>query len=245
MDIEDYDVTGDLLVDEDQELSVRFTANEFSNRGVNTSFAAAYWPDVVMRDEINGTIRQVPPSVPVLGAFALNDAVGFPWFAPAGFTRGALSTTENAVIPLSRQNLDDLQTVRINPIVAFANSGGPVVWGQRTLLATDSALERVNVRRLLISLRREVRAISNRIVFEPNREETLARFSALVNPVFKRVQDQRGIDKFLVRIDTTTTTQADVENRTIRGKIYLVPTRTLEFLSIDFTVSNNASFTQG
>jgi hypothetical protein len=169
MDIEDYDVTGDLLVDEDQELSVRFTANEFSNRGVNTSFAAAYWPDVVMRDEINGTIRQVPPSVPVLGAFALNDAVGFPWFAPAGFTRGALSTTENAVIPLSRQNLDDLQTVRINPIVAFANSGGPVVWGQRTLLATDSALERVNVRRLLISLRREVRAISNRIVFEPNR----------------------------------------------------------------------------
>lgn len=242
MDIQDYDVSNNLVTGSSQDLSVRFTANQFSSRGINSSFAAAYWPDAILRDEINGTIRQVPASVPVLGAFGLNDAVAFPWFAPAGFTRGALPTTQNAVIPLIRQNLDDLQTVRINPIVTFANSNGPLVWGQRTLLASDSALERVNVRRLLISLRREVRRIANRIVFEPNREETLARFSALVNPIFKRVQDQRGIEKFLVRIDTTTTTQTDIENRTIRGKIFLVPTRTLEFLSIDFVVTNAGNF---
>lgn len=242
MDIQNYDVSNNLVTGSSQDLSVRFTANQFSSRGTNSSFAAAYWPDAILRDEINGTIRQVPASVPVLGAFGLNDAVAFPWFAPAGFTRGALPTTENAVIPLTRQNLDSLQAVRINPLVAFANSNGPLVWGQRTLLASDSALERVNVRRLLISLRREVRRIANRIVFEPNREETLARFSALVNPIFKRVQDQRGIEKFLVRIDTTTTTQTDIENRTIRGKIFLVPTRTLEFLSIDFVVTNAGNF---
>lgn len=241
MDVQEYDVSSQLLTGSSQDLSVRFTANHFQERGLNSSFGAAYFPDVVIRDEVNGNIRQVPPSVPVLGAFGLNDAIGFPWFAPAGFTRGALTSTENAVIPLNRENLDSLQEVRINPLVAFASSNGPLVWGQRTLLASDSALERVNVRRLLISLRRDVRRIANRIVFEPNRAETLARFSALVNPIFKRVQDKRGLERFLVRIDTTTTTQADIENRTIRGQIFLVPTRTLEFLSIDFTVANQGS----
>lgn len=241
MDIQEYDVSNQLVTGSSQDLSVRFTANRFQTRGLNSSFGAAYFPDVVIRDEVNGNIRQVPPSVPVLGAFGLNDAIGFPWFAPAGFTRGALSSTENAVIPLNRGNLDSLQEVRINPLVAFASSDGPLVWGQRTLLASDSALERVNVRRLLISLRRDVRRIANRIVFEPNRAETLARFSALVNPIFKRVQDQRGLERFLVRIDTTTTTQADIENRTIRGQIFLIPTRTLEFLSIDFVVTNQGS----
>lgn len=242
MDIQEYDTTNTLLTASSQDLSVRFTANNHRDRGLNSSFGAAYFPDLIMRDELNNTIRQVPPSVAVLGAFGLNDAVGFPWFAPAGFARGALQTTDEASLPLSRDNMDSLQDVKINPLVSFAGSDGVVVWGQRTLLGRDSALERVNVRRLLISLRRQVRQVARRFIFEPGREETLARFSQLVNPILKTVQDQRGIERFLVRIDTTTTTQADIENRTIRGQIFLVPTRTLEFLSIDFVVTNQGNF---
>jgi hypothetical protein len=106
------------------------------------------------------------------------------------------------------------------------------------MLTAESALERVNVRRLLIDLRRQVKRIANRIVFEQGLPETLARFSQLVTPILKRVQDQNGVDRYLVKIDTSTTTQADFENKTIRGKIYIQPTRTLEFLSIDFVLSN-------
>jgi phage tail sheath protein FI len=141
--------------------------------------------------------------------------------------------------------MDALYAVNINPIVSFAGSTGPVVWGQKTVLARQSSLDRVNVRRLLIALRREVRRVANRILFEQNKESTLARFSQLVNPIFKRVQDQQGIDNFKVVIDTTTTTQADIENKTIRGKIFIVPTKTLEFLSIDFVLTNRGNFIQG
>lgn len=240
MDIEEYDVTNTLVTGSGQLTSVRYTGNNFANRGINSSFGAAYFPDVILRDSFTGRTRQVPPSVAVLGAFAKNDAVAFPWFAPAGFTRGALETTDAAALRLSRDNMDTLQEFDINPLVSFAGSDGVVVWGQKTLLATDSSLERVNVRRLLIDVRRKVKAIANRMLFEPNREETLARFSQLVNPVLKRIQDQKGLEKFLVRIDTTTTTQADVQNRTIRGKIFLTPTKTLEFLSVDFVVTNQS-----
>jgi len=240
MDIDEYDVTNTLVTASSQNVSVRHTGNTFANRGLNTSFGAAYFPDVILRDSFTGRTRQVPPSVAVLGAFAKNDAVAFPWFAPAGFTRGALETTDAAALRLSRPNMDSLQEFDINPLVSFAGSDGVVVWGQKTLLATDSSLERVNVRRLLIDIRRKVKSIANRMLFEPNREETLARFSQLVNPVLKKIQDQKGLEKFLVRIDTSTTTQADVQNRTIRGKIFLTPTKTLEFLSVDFVVSNQA-----
>jgi len=242
MDTRVYDTVNTLVTSSVQDVSVRFTANNHRDRGLNTSFAAAYFPDVVIRDARNNITRQVPPSVAVLGAFGLNDSIGHPWFAPAGFARGVLKSTEQTILPLSRENLDSLQDVKINPLVTFAGSNGVTVWGQRTLLGSDSALERINVRRLLISLRRQVRQVSRRFVFEQGRAETLARFSALVNPIMKRVQDQNGLEKFLVRIDTTTTTQADVENKTIRGQIFLVPTKTLEFLSIDFAVSNQATF---
>jgi phage tail sheath protein FI len=104
-----------------------------------------------------------------------------------------------------------------------------------------SSLDRVNVRRLLIDIRRKVRRIADTFLFEPNREDTLARFSAAVNPVLTRIQQQQGLDRFKVIIDTTTTTQADVENNTIRGKIFLQPTRSIEFISLDFVVTNNGT----
>ena len=99
-------------------------------------------------------------------------------------------------------------------------------------------MDRVNVRRLLIDIRRSVRNVANTLLFEPNRQETLDRFNALVNPILQRVQEQGGVDRYKVIIDTTTTTQADVENNTIRGKIFLQPTRAVEFVALDFVVTN-------
>ena len=212
-----------------------------SERNLNTSFGAAYYPDVVMQDPTTLTNVVAPPTVAVLGAFALNDTVAHPWFAPAGFTRGALPRVLETQVKLNRTNLDDLYEVDINPLTSFPDSNGVVVFGQKTLLAAQSALDRVNVRRLLIEVRRRVRRIANTILFEPNRETTLARFSAAVNPVMQQIQAQRGLDRYKVQIDTTTTTQADVENNTIRGKIYLQPTRSLEFVSLDFVVTNQGA----
>jgi phage tail sheath protein FI len=141
-------------------------------------------------------------------------------------------------VKLSQDNLDTLYGADINPITQFPGTPKPVVFGQKTLMAAQSALDRVNVRRLLIDIRRKVRAVANTFIFEPNRASTLAAFSAQVTPILSSVQAQQGLDRFSVRIDTTTTTQADVENNTIRGKIFLQPTRSVEFISLDFVVTN-------
>ena len=99
-------------------------------------------------------------------------------------------------------------------------------------------MDRVNVRRLLIDIRRKVRAVANTLLFEPNRESTLEKFSSLVNPILQKIQEQSGLDRYKVIIDTTTTTQADIENNTVRGKIFVQPTRTAEFVALDFVVTN-------
>ena len=134
--------------------------------------------------------------------------------------------------------MDDLYTADINPVTSLTSTSGVVVFGQKTLLAAQSALDRVNVRRLLIDVRRKVRSVANSLLFEPNREDTLSKFSSAVTPILTRIQQQQGLDRFKVQIDTSTTTQADVENNTIRGKIFLQPTRTVEFISLDFVVTN-------
>ena len=137
--------------------------------------------------------------------------------------------------------MDTLYEVDINPITAFPTSNGVVVFGQKTLQQAQSALDRVNVRRLLIDIRRKVRNVANTIIFEPNRESTLARFSAAVQPILARIQAQQGLDRFKVVIDSSTTTQLDVENNTVRGKIFLQPTRSVEFISLDFVVTNQGA----
>jgi phage tail sheath protein FI len=179
-----------------------------------------------------------PATVAVLGALGFNDAIVHPWFAPAGFNRGALTTTIEEQVKLNRLNLDSLYDVDINPITSFPSTPGVVIWGQKTMLAAQSALDRVNVRRLLIDIRRQVKNIANSLLIEPNRESTLSKFSNAVTPILLRIQQQQGLDRFRVQIDTTTTTQADVVNNTIRGKIFLQPTRSVEFISLDFVVTN-------
>lgn len=246
MDIEEYDTNGSLITGSVQVPSVLNTAVEFKDRALNNSFGAAYYPDVVLTDPTTKSNVLVPPSVVVLGAFALNDAKAYPWFAPAGFARGALASALEAKVKLSKDNMDTLYDANVNPLVAFPGNtpagtqaqGGVVVWGQRTLQAFASSLDRVNVRRLMIDLRRQVRDIALTFIFEPNRESTLARFQAAVEPKLSRIQKQFGLERYKVQIDTSTTTQADVENNTIRGKIWVQPTRAIEYVALDFVVTN-------
>ena len=240
MDIEEKDRFDNVITSSAQKPHVGYTVSSFKNRGLDSSFAASYFPDVVVQDGETRSLVQVPPSVAVLGAYALNDKLAHPWYAPAGFSRGALDTVEITSVKLNRTNLDDLYEADINPIAEFPGIG-ITIWGQKTLQAANSALDRVNVRRLLIDVRRKVRNIANTLLFEPNREETLERFSSLVNPILQKIQEQSGVERYKAVIDTSTTTQADVENNTIRGKIYLQPTRSVEFVALDFVVTNAGS----
>lgn len=251
MDIQEYDQVNSLVTGSVQNPSVKNTVDAFVNRSLNSSFAAPYYPDVVIEDPNTLTNVVCPPSVAVLGAFALNDAVGHPWFAPAGFTRGALSSVLEAKVKLTRENMDRLYDAKINPLVSFPGNttpqglnptGGVTVWGQKTIYQAQSALDRVNVRRLLIDVRRQVREVAQGIIFEPNRETTLAKFSARVTPRLQRVRALQGVEDFKVVIDSSTTTQNDIENNTIRGKIFLIPTRTIEAVSLDFVVTNPGTF---
>ena len=147
-------------------------------------------------------------------------------------------------VPFSENSatLGTIYDADINPIVRLSTSGQPtVVWGQKTLLRAASSLDRVNVRRLLIDVRRRVRAVANSLLFEPNTQATLARFNALVAPIMQDVQSRFGVDRYRVLIDASTTTQADIDNNTIRGKIFLQPTRVAEFIQLDFVINASSA----
>ena len=238
MDIVEKDALGSLIEDSDVKPHVRNTISLFADRVLDTSFAAAYFPDVVVRRPADNAPIVVPPSVGMLGVMSRNDSIADPWFAPAGLNRGRLSAIDSRV-QMNRDLLDDLYDADINPIYVPAGRSGEVyAFGQKTLLQDASALDRINVRRLLIDIRRKVKKIGEQLLFEPNRASTLARFSALVEPIMANVQERRGVTRYKVQIDSSTTTQNDIENNTIRGKIYLQPTKSVEFISLDFVVTN-------
>jgi hypothetical protein len=236
-------VTASLSATTYPSVNVSYTTTKFRNRGLNNSFGAAYFPDVFASVDpgtgVRSTIR-VPSSAMVLGAFAQNDRLGYAWTPPAGYNRAVIPGEELSTKFLT-ENVDTVYDSGINPLV-IAPGTGIVVNGQRTLLAEGSSLDRISVRRLLIEIRRRVKEVAYRLLFEPNRESTINRFNALVTPIMRQVQSQRGVERYRVQIDTTTTTQADIENNTIRGKIYLQPTKSAEFVSIDFVAKNAADF---
>ena len=239
VDIEEVAEGNTLPTTDDSLPNVANTINRFRNRSLDTSFAAAYFPNIIIRRPSNGTPVEVPPSVSMLGVMSQNDFLADPWFAPAGLSRGKLNAL-NSKVQMNRDVLDDLYDEDINPIYEPAGRSGEVyAFGQKTLLQNQSALDRINVRRLLINVRRRVKAVANTLLFEPNRASTLAKFSALVEPIMAEIQARQGVDRYKVQIDTSTTTQNDVENNTIRGKVYLQPTKSVEFISLDFVVTNS------
>lgn len=238
MDLELVDDEGNNTYDY-KSVSISQTIDKWNSRLVDSSFVATYYPDVIMRDVTSGEVVVAPSSVAVLGAFSLNDSVSFPWFAPAGFTRGALERVIRPATLLSEGDLGDLYQSSINPIVTFeAANSGPVVWGNKTTLRSESVLNRVNVRRLLLNIRRRVRDVSRDFLFEPNIDQTLARFQSLVTPIILDVRSNRGIRNGVVIIDSSTTTPLDVQNGIIRGIIAVQPQKSAEFATIDFEIRN-------
>lgn len=244
MDIQQKNDNNEYITGSDSP-NVTNTVTDFLARGLNTSFAAAYFPDlnVLSPDPGVGEVT-VPPSAAVLAAYAVNDTYA-PWYAPAGKTRGVIPASAGGLkVPLSEgsSTLGTIYEADINPIVRLSTSGSPtVVWGQKTLLRAASSLDRVNVRRLLIDVRRRVRAVANSLLFEPNTQATLARFNSLVAPIMQDVQSRFGVERYRVLIDASTTTQADIDNNTIRGKIFLQPTRVAEFIQLDFVINASSA----
>jgi hypothetical protein len=199
----------------------------------NTSYAAAYWPWVRIIDPATGKHVWVPASTVIPGVYAFNDKVSAPWFAPAGINRGGLSTVLQAEIKLSQANRDTLYANNVNPIATLPKQG-VVVFGQKTLQKEDSALDRVNVRRLLIELKSYIRQIADTIVFEQNTIQTRTSFIARVTPYLEAIQQKQGLYAYKVVMDDSNNGPAVIDQNQLVGQIYIQPTRTAEFISLDF-----------
>lgn len=239
MDIEEYDASQNLLFEDSKtRIDVQETTEQFEGRVVDNNYVATYFPDVFIEDPVNNRSVEVPASVAAIGALGFNDKVAFPWFAPAGFNRGALSPVQNVKIRLNSSDRDVLYDARINPIAVFPNSGF-VIFGQKTLQMAKSALDRVNVRRMLLEVKRLIGGVANRLLFEQNDATTRAKFVSQVTPLLALVQAQAGIEQFRVICDDTNNTEADREANRLNGKIVVVPTRAVEFIAIDFIITNS------
>ncbi len=202
----------------------------------NTSYAASYWPWVQVVEPTSGEAVWVPASTVIGGVYAYNDSVAEPWFAPAGINRGGLSNVIRAEQRLSQANRDTLYAGRVNPIATFPGTG-TVVYGQKTLQAKASALDRVNVRRLLIALKAYISQIALSLVFEQNTAATRNNFLAQVNPYLTSVQQRQGLYAFRVIMDDTNNTPDVIDRNELIGQIYLQPTKTAEFIYLDFNIT--------
>ena len=203
---------------------------------VNSSYAAAYWPWVQTNDPATGKNVWVPASTMIPGVYAFNDAAGEPWFAPAGINRGGLSTVIRAEQKLSQANRDTLYLGKVNPIATFPGQG-IVVYGQKTLQQKASALDRVNVRRLLIELKNYISQIGNGLVFEQNTIATRNSFLAQVNPYLDSIQQRQGLYAYKVVMDDTNNTADVIDRNQLVGQIYIQPTKTAEFIYLTFNVT--------
>ena len=200
----------------------------------DSNYAATYYPWVKTVDANTNRPIWVPPSVIIPGVLAFNDKVGEQWFAPAGLNRGGLAVND-VYVRLNRTDIDTLYDGRVNPIATIPNIGF-AVWGQKTLQAKPSALDRINVRRLLIALKKFIASASQYLVFEQNTSATRNRFLNIVNPYMESVQQRQGIYAFKVVMDDTNNTPDLIDRNIMYGQIYLQPTRTAEFIIIDFNI---------
>jgi len=201
----------------------------------NTSYAAAYWPWVQTIDPDTFQRVWVPASTMIPGVYAYNDSVSEPWFAPAGINRGGLSTVVRAEQKLTQANRDSLYTGKVNPIATFPGTG-VVVYGQKTLQTKASALDRVNVRRLLIALKSYISQVANNLVFEQNTIATRNAFLAQVNPYLASVQQRQGLYAFKVVMDESNNTADVIDRNQMVGQIYIQPTKTAEFIYLNFNI---------
>lgn len=239
MDVEQYDDNTNRVYDDTTARpDVDKTADKFASRAVDNSYTAVYFPDVRIDDTENNRRVKVPSSVAALGALAFNDRVAYPWYAPAGFNRASLDFVKTAEVRINANDRDTLQDARINPIVSWPREGY-VIFGQKTLQYANTALNRVNVRRLMVEVKRQIKGVAQSLVFEGNTPAQRQKFvkDAILRLGF--IQANFGVEKFSVVMDDTNNTQEDVVNNRINGRIVVVPTRTIEDIVMDFIITNS------
>ena len=240
-----HEKTGD---ESDNLGDVPTVVNAAKDLSLNTSYGCTFYPFVQIRDTISDSILYVPPSVVALGTFSSSQRKSAVWFAPAGFTRGGLSVGSSGLPVVGvRQRLtsddrDELYDVNINPIASFP-AEGIVIFGQKTLQVTPSALDRINVRRLLIHVKKEVSRFAATTLFEPNVQATWDSFRGKVEPFLDKVKAGFGLTDYRVVLDETTTTPDLIDRNVLYAKIYLKPARAIEFIALDFIITKSgASF---
>jgi len=229
--------------------SVTAAANSLKDRELNSSYGCTYYPWVQIQDPMSRQRVWVPPSVVALGTFASSQGKSAVWFAPAGFNRGGLSDPATAGMRVLRvtervvsKDRDKLYAVNINPIAQFPNEG-IVVFGQKTLQVTQSALDRINVRRMMIYVKKEISKIAAGILFDQNVRVTWDRFNSRANAFLSSVQSSLGVSEYKVILDETTTTPDLIDRNILYAKIFLKPARAIEFIAIDFIITRTgASF---
>jgi hypothetical protein len=212
--------------------------DNLENTGIDSSYTATYYPWVLTKDSVNNTQIYLPATAEVTKNMALTDNIAFPWFASAGYTRGLVNAIK-ARKKLTQDDRDTLYKGRLNPIATFSDVG-TVIWGNKTLQVRESALDRINVRRLLLQARKLISAVAVRLLFEQNDDKVRQDFLDSVNPILDQIRRDRGLIDFRV---TVSNTPEDLDSNTLTGKIYLKPTRALEYIDIEFVITpTGASF---
>jgi hypothetical protein len=212
--------------------------DNLENTGIDSNYTATYYPWVLTRDAVNNTQIYIPPTSEVVKNLALTDNIAFPWFASAGYTRGLVNAIR-ARRKLTQDDRDTLYKGRINPIATFSDVG-TVIWGNKTMQIRESALDRINVRRLLLQARKLISAVAVRLLFEQNDNKVRQDFLDSVNPILDSIRRDRGLIDFRV---TVSNTPEDLDSNTLTGKIFLKPTRALEYIDIEFVITpTGASF---
>ena len=240
MDMPTYDKDGNRLYDDSANRSdVTRTISEFEGRGIDNNYVATYFPDVRAEDHVNNRIVEMPSSVAAFAALGYNDKTNNVWFAPAGFSRGALDFVRNVENRLSSNDRDSLYDARINPIATFPRAGY-VIFGQKTLQVAQTALDRINVRRMMLDVKRRLVGVAKSLLFEQNNAATRALFTSRAVQQLVLVQAGQGIENFKVVCDGTNNTAAEVEQNRMVGQIQVVPTRAVEFIAVDFIITNNS-----
>ena len=206
-----------------------------TSAGLDTNYAAVYWPWVKVLDTNKNKPVWVPPSVVLPRVFANSDNVAYEWFAPAGLNRGGISEAVDVESKLRQSDRDDLYENRLNAIANFPNQG-ICVWGQKTLQAKPSALDRINVRRLLITLKKYIASATRYLVFENNTTETRSRFLNIVNPYLETVKSRQGLYAYRVVMDESNNTPEVIDRNQMYGQIFLQPAKSAEFIILDFNI---------
>lgn len=217
-------------------LTVGEAVDLVEDSSVDSNYSATYWPWLQMNDTENNKYVWLPPTVEVMRNIALTDNVAFPWFAAAGLNRG----TTNAIKARVKLRLDDRDTLyegRLNPMATFSDVG-VVIFGNKTLQVKETALNRINVRRLLLQARKLISAVSIRLLFEQNDEVVRNQFLSLVNPILDNIRKERGLTDFRVTLDDT---PESIDRNELNGRVFIKPTRSLEYISIEFNITNTGA----